>query len=393
MTSLPETPELDQFLHEAVAQGQLPCVTAIVADRSRVLYHRAFGKVESGASEQMPPDALFRIASMTKPVTSVMVLALYEQGQIDLDDPIAQYLPDLKDPQVIEQVNPADATYTTRPALREITLRHLLTHTAGFGYAFSNANARLLEERANKPTDQPPLLHDPGERWTYGPSTRILGRLLSQITGQPLEELYQSQVFGPLGMPDTSYLVPGAKHQRVATCHFRRAQGMVEEPRPESFPTGGAGDSGVFSTAPDYIRFAQMLLNRGTLEGVRILGEDTVNLMTQNHIGELVVPEQPGANPSLSETFPLGAGRDKFGLGFQIAAAAEEEAGKAGKEGGNHRRSVGSYGWSGLYNTHFWCDPARGLGVIFLSQLLPFYDTPTMRALQGFEELVYRHLG
>ena len=136
---------------------------------------------------------------------------------------------------------------------------------------------------------------------------------------------------------------------------------------------------------PDYARFARMLLNGGTLEGVRILNPETIELMTQNHIGDLVVPQQPGANPTVSEAFPLGAGRDKFGLGFQIAVSSE--GGEA------HRRAAGSYGWSGLFNTHYWVDPARGLGVIFLSQLLPFYDTPTMRALQGFEELVYRHLG
>ena len=230
------------------------------------------------------------------------------------------------------------------------TLRHLLTHTSGLGYDFSNHTLSLLAKKRGiaplslGPTDVP-LLHEPGSRWTYGMSTRILGKLVEVITGQTLQAFYKSRLFDRLGMDDTFYVIPEAKYDRFVTVHQRTNGILREQPKPESKDqrVNIIGDGGLRSTASDYITFLQMLLNRGTLRNTKILSAASIVLMTQNQIGELVVGEQPGALPDWSRSFPLGANRDKFGLGFQITASVEENA---------YQRAKGSYSWSGIFNTH-----------------------------------------
>ena len=384
----PEIPEkgiaeIDQLLQDAVDRKDIPGVVAIVTNRDRILYHQSFGKMDVMNSVEMKKDSIFRIASMTKAITSVAVMTLYEEERFDLDDPISQYIDWLSNPEVITSFDEEDGTYATKPAEREITIRHLLAFTAGFGYTFANSLMALLVEKTGKTESELPLLHEPGERWTYGMEVRVLGELAEELSGQTLPQFLKERIFDPLGMVDTFYVLPAEKYPRWVTRHQRENGVLRERPNPEKQQPFIVGDAGLLSTATDYVKFLQMLLNGGTFQGVRILGEDTVRLMTQNQIGELSVETQRGPNPLLSSAFPLGAGRDNFGLGFQITVADGEEG---------DLRSPGSYSWSGLNNTHFWVDPEKEITAVILMQVLPFYDETCIAVYQGFEELVYKHL-
>jgi len=335
----PEIPEkgiteIDQLLQDAVEIDDIPGVVAIVANRESVLYHQAFGKMDVLNDVEMQKDSIFGIASMTKPITSVAVMMLYEEGRLDLDDPIAQYIDWLSNPEVITSFDQEDGTYSTKPAEREITIRHLLTFTAGFGYSFANSLMVRLVEKTGKTERELPLLHQPGESWTYGMEVRVLGELVEELSGRTLPQFLKERIFDPLGMSDTFYVLPAEKYPRWVTRHQRENGVLRERPNPEKQRPFIVGDAGWLSTAPDYVRFLQMLLSGGMFNESRILSEDSIKLMTQNQIGELVVETQRGPNPLLSRAFPLGAGRgDKFGLGFQIAVADGKEA---------HLRSPGS---------------------------------------------------
>lgn len=381
---LPGSAEIDAYLTRAVRETRIPGIVALVVDADRVLYSGAFGRQNVAGGVPMAEDSIFRIASMTKPVTSVAVMMLVQEGDIGLDDPVSDYLPAFEDTQVIESFNAADKSYTARPAQRPMTVRHLLTHTSGLGYAFSNETlAALVGAEPGATVTRFPLLHDPGERWTYGESTRVLGTLVEEVSGQPLDEFLTERIFVPLGMSDTFYAVPAQKAGRVVTVHRTTPEGLVETPNPEQIASPIYGDGGLHSTAADYAKFIQLFLNSGRApNGVRLLSEATVALMGENHIGAIFVERQPAALPALSEPFPLGAGRDKFGLGFQIT----------GPHGERFARSPGSMSWGGIFNTEFWIDPARGVGGVLLMQYLPFYDAAAIETLQGFERRVYEGL-
>jgi len=371
------------MLQGAVDRKDIPGVVAIVANRDRILYHQAFGKMDVMNDVEMQKDTIFGIASMTKAITSVAVMTLYEEGRFDLDDPISQYIDWLSNPQVITSFDEEEGTYSTKPAEGEITIRHLLTFTAGFGYGFSNSLMARLVEKTGKTERELPLLHEPGERWTYGMEVRVLGELAEELTGQTLPQFLKERIFDPLGMVDTFHVLPSEKYSRWVTRHQREEGVLRERPHPEKQRPFIVGDAGLLSTAADYTKFLQMLLSGGRLGPTRILSEDSVQLMTQNQIGELFVETQRGPNPLLSQAFPLGAGRDKFGLGFQITVADEER---------KNLRSPGSYSWSGLSNTHFWVDPEKEIAAVILMQVLPFYDETCIAVYQGFERLVYKHL-
>ena len=216
-------------------------------------------------------------------------------------------------------------------------------------------------------------------------STRVLGELVEELTGQPFQDFFQARIFDPLGMENTFYAVPEEKYDRFVTRHQRVDGTLKEQPKPaaKDQPLFIAGDGGLRSTAEDYITFLQMLLYRGMLHETKLCRAASIDLMTQNQIGELVVEEQPGALPALSRAFPLGANRDKCGLGFQIAASNRENA---------KQRPRGSYSWSGLFNTHFWVDPKNEIAAVILMQVLPFYDAACIKTLQGFEERIYGNL-
>jgi len=381
---LPTSAAVDAYLTGVVRDTRIPGIVALVVDADRVVYTGAFGKQNVAAGVPMAADSIFRIASMTKPVTSVAVMMLVQEGDVGLDDPVANYLPAFEDPQVIETFNPADKTYTTRPAARPMTVRHLLTHTSGLGYGFSNPTmAALVGGDPGASVTRFPLLHDPGARWTYGESTRVLGKLVEEVSGQPLDEFMTERIFIPLGMSDTFYTVPAPKVSRVVTVHRTTPEGLVETPNPAEITAPVYGDGGLHSTAADYAKFIQLFLNDGRApNGARLLSEATVALMGENHIGAIFVEQQPAALPALTEPFPLGAGRDKFGLGFQIT----------GQHSDRFARSPGSMSWAGIFNTEFWIDPARGIGGVLLMQYLPFYDHAAIDTLQGFEHRVYEGL-
>ena len=380
---LRDSTEIDRYLASVIAETHVPGIVAMVADADGVLYTGAFGKQDTAGNVAMKPDTIFRIASMTKPVTSVAVMMLVQQGDIGLDDPIAQYLPAFESEQVIENFNPADKSYTSRPAASPITVRHLLTHTSGLGYAFSSSVlAALIGSNPTASATTVPLLHDPGAKWTYGESTRVLGKLVEEVSGQPLDEFLHERIFVPLGMGDTSYEVPQPKNGRVATTHRTTAQGLVEDPNPAKISAPVYGDGGLHSTAADYVKFMQMFLNNGRApDGKRLLSEASVQLMGQNH-SRVLVELQPTANPAVSQPFPLGAGRDAFGLGFQVTGAHNDEL----------ARSPGSLSWAGIFNTEFWIDPKRGVCAVLMMQYLPFYDAAAISTLQGFERRVYQGL-
>jgi methyl acetate hydrolase len=382
--TLPSSGALDAYLTSVVRETHIPGIVALVVDADRVLYSGAFGRQDVAAGKPMADDSIFRIASMTKPVTSVAIMMLVQEGDIGLDDPVSAYLPAFEEQEVIETFNPHDKSYTTRPAAGPMTVRHLLTHTSGLGYAFSNETlAALVGAEPGSSVTHLPLLHDPGARWTYGESTRVLGTLVEEVSGQTLEEFLSERLFVPLGMSDTFYSVPPQKAHRVVTVHRATADGLVEAPNPAEITSPAYGDGGLHSTAADYAKFIQLFLNGGRApDGMRLLSEATVELIGENHIGAIFVEQQPAAVPALTAPFPLGAGRDKFGLGFQITGPHTDP----------FARSPGSMSWAGIFNTEFWIDPKRGVGGVLLMQYLPFYDAAAIEALQGFERRVYEGL-
>jgi methyl acetate hydrolase len=377
---------LSRQLTHAVSRGDTPGVVALIVGPNDVLYQAAAGKLGAAHDAAMPLNAIFSIASMTKPVTSVAIMVLFEEGKLKLDDPVSKYLPGFDNLQVITKFNEQDATYETRPAKRPMTIRHLLTHTSGIAYGAFNPIEDGLKEATKKDEWELPLVNDPGDKWNYGPSTVLLGMIVEKITGESLEDYFQQRIFVPLGMVDTSYAVPAAKQSRVATKHSRVNGKLQEEPqRPiPAMPTPPfRGDCCLYSTAQDYGKFMQMLLNGGHLGSAKILSESSVKMMGENNIGSIFVEVQPSADPSLAKQFPLGAGHDKFGLGFQVASNDPQYA---------KFRSPGSISWAGIHNTEFWIDPVQHIGVVMMMQLLPFYDDGAIRTLRDFEELVYQNL-
>jgi len=371
------------FLKGAIARGDVPGVVVLVTAPDRVLYHEAFGKMNMAKGVDMQKDTIFNIASMTKALTSTGVMMLVEEGKLSLDDEVSKYLPAFKSPNVISKLDLAAGTYETRPATRPITIRQLLTHTSGIGYSWSDPGLALIQKKTGAADLDLPLVHEPGEKWTYGASTRVLGEVIEKISGQRIDAFLESRILGPLGMRDTTYAVPASKAARVVNRN-QKAEGKITEiPNPDVIPATVRGDGGLYSTAPDYARFIQMLLNHGQLGSTRLLKEQTVKEMERNQTGNVKVRPQPTAEPLRSKPYPLGAGEDVWGLGFQIAAP--------GKPAADMRRP-GSLTWAGINNTFFWIDPEKQIGAIVLMQVLPFYDDAAIGILQGTEKLIYQNI-
>ena len=376
---------LDTSLRGAVECKDVPGVVALITDRERVLYQGAFGVADVATGRPLTTDAIFRIASMTKPVTSVALMQLVEQGRLSLDDPAGKYLPELAELKVFESFDPATGAYKVRPASRPATVRHFLTHTSGLGYPFTSATLRDFKPRAGETYPfGGPLLFDPGERWHYGTSTDVAGRLVEVISGQKLEDYFREHIFAPLKMNDTSYNVPEAKEPRLVAQQQRAGEHMdgaieLQKPQPGLTIAAPVGGGGLASTADDYGRFMRMLLNGGELDGVRVLKAETVALMGQNHIGAISVPALKSALPRSADFTFVADGRDKWGLGFLITV--DQIPGK---------RSPGSLSWGGINNTFFWIDPARGIGGVIMMQYLPFADAKALAVYDAFERGAYQ---
>jgi CubicO group peptidase (beta-lactamase class C family) len=387
----PQTPSngrtdanIDAILQRAVQQGVAPGVAAMVADRNGVIYEGAFGLMDVGKRKPMTIDAIFRIASMTKPVTSVAVMMLAEQGKLSLDDPVSKFIPSFKNRPMVASFNKANGTFTTRQPAAEVRIRHLLANTSGLAYTFANDEANKLQQQLKKSSDELPLLYEPGTQWTYGASAKVLGVIVEKVSGVTLDRFFEDQIFKPLALEDTAFSVPAGKMNRLTTAHNRVNGKLVEEPNPEKIQWAVAGDGGLNSTAADYIRFLQMFLNDGrTSRGATLLRKESIQAMTANQIGAAIVQTQVTINPSYSKSFPIGGGRDKFGFGFQITTSNKENP---------DLRSPGSYTWAGIFNTHFWVDPKREIAAVILMQVLPFYDDDCIKLYQDFEAAVGRKL-
>jgi methyl acetate hydrolase len=375
---------LDAGLRGAVERKDVPGVVALITDRDQVLYQSAFGVADVSTNRPLTPDALFRIASMTKPVTSVALMQLVEQGRIGLDEPAEKYLRELAKLQVVTSFDAATGNYQLRPAAKSATPRQFLTHTSGLAYPFTSEIWRDMKPVAGVTFPfGGPLLFDPGEGWHYSTSTDVVGRLVEVITGQTLEDYFREHIFAPLGMDDTFYNVPEAKGRRLVAQQQRagaRMDGAVELQDPQLGLTSAApiGGGGLASTADDYGRFMRMLLNGGTLDGARVLRDETVALMGQDHIGALGVPAQRSVLPRSADFTFIADGRDKWGLGFLITADAVPGM-----------RSSGSLSWGGINNTYFWIDPVREIAAVLMMQFLPFADAKALAVYEAFERGTY----
>ena len=370
---------LDDLIRQPVDQGSLPHLYGAVAKDGDVVYES-----EAGDTSR---DRVYRIASMTKAVTSVACMQLVEQGQISLEAPVTSYL-EIADPVVLEAVA-ADGTPTHRPATRAPTIRELLTHTAGYGYGVWNQRlhqlfaAQGLSSLGPRGADQlsVPLIADPGAEWHYSIATDFVGRVVEEVAGTDLDSYMKGAIFEPLGMPDTSFTLAKGQDDRLVGVHLRRSNGQLRElelPRPEArgFCSGGAGLS---STPADCLRFLQALLNDGEIDGQRVLDTATARLMGENHTGDLVIPPMRSFDPISSADVDLFPGIPTYwGLGFLINAKPVPG-----------RRRAGSQTWAGLYNTHFWVDRESGIAGLLMTQLLPFCDPAFMAVYDAFERAAY----
>jgi len=383
--------QIDQALQQAADAADIPGAVAIAATGDEVVYQGAFGKRDLSRNDAMTMDSVFWIASMTKAITAAAAMQLVEQGKLSLEAPIGRVLPELASPQVLEGFD-AGGEPRLRLAKTAITLRHLLTHTAGFAYDMWNGNLLQYVQKKNVPPArtglnaslQLPLMTDPGTRWEYGINIDWAGKVVEAASGQRLDTYLHDHLFAPLGMTNTSHRISDWQRQRLVGVHARQADGSLAprafetEQNPEFYPGGG----GLYSTAGDYIRFAQMILNKGSGNGHQVLTSETVALMAQNHIGELSMTRMTAHIPALTNDVDFYPGIDKkWGLSFLINTAKTPEG-----------RSPGSLSWAGLGNTYYWIDPARDIAGVVLMQVLPFADPKCLSAFAAFESGIYARL-
>ncbi|HTQ99420.1 MAG TPA: serine hydrolase domain-containing protein [Candidatus Acidoferrum sp.] len=375
---------IDSYLQNAIKTTHVPGMVALVVNKDGIVYEQSFGLRDVANKKPMTNDAIFRLASMTKPITSTGIMMLVEQGKIDLDAPAAKYLPALAKPKVLTSWKAEDGTYTAEPAKHEYTVRQLLTHTSGLGYTFTSDFLAKVMTMPGARATQLPLLFEPGTKWNYGESTRVLGEIIEAVSGQELSAYLDAHILKPLHMDDTSYDIPAAKNARVVTTHRLDNGKLVEVPNPGGAITAAhQGDGGLSGTARDYAQFIRLILNDGKLgDSGQLLKPTTLATMEQSGTNGVKVGLMKSTNKTLSEDFPLGAGVDTYALGFQ---RTEQQAAP-------NMRSVGSLAWAGIYNTEFWIDPQRKIGAVLLMQYLPFYDKDAIDVLQGFESRVYSNL-
>lgn len=361
---------MDAVINDYIAKGRQAGVSVLIARNGRIVYHKAYGQDDLEAKTPLKRDAIVRIASQTKAITSIGAMLLFEEGKFLLDDPVSKYIPSFRNPKVLDKFNEKDSTFTTVPAKREITIRQLMTHTSGVGYPVIGSkemNAiyakhnipsgigtpnRKLDEVMNT-LGTLPLAHQPGERWTYSLGDDVLGYLIEIWSGQPLDQFLKTRLFEPLGMNDTYFYVPAAKQNRLAVLYTedstrtvrRQATRLGISPDyPKVNGTYFSGGAGLSSTLYDYATFLQMLLNGGEYNGKRLLSPTTIRLITTNQIGD------------------LNQGADKFGLGFGITSA---------RSASRLPVSVGSFDWGGIFGTTYWADPKEGIVALLYTQKFP----------------------
>lgn len=380
---------IENALVNSIDEELVTGVVAAVGSATETIYLGAFGMAGADSAKKMGDDAIFRIASMTKAVTSVAIMQLVEQGLIDLDAPASNYLPSLARTQLLVGTDKETGEPLLRAPKTQITTRHLLTHTAGFGYEIWGDEIQSLVAAGHLPSvmeddthyAKAPILFEPGTRWQYGINTDQLGLMVESVTGTRLDQYMRKAIFEPLGMLDTGFSTAEEKLDRLVSVSIPNENGGysdVEYPPPDStgFLSGGGG---LVSTASDYLLFTRMLLNNGSLNAVQILRPDTVESMSNNQIGALSVETLETANTMLSADVDFYPGiRKSWGLGFLI----NEEPIPGG-------RSAGSLSWAGLFNSHFWIDPASQKTGVIMMQVLPFFHEACLTTYQRFEAAVY----
>lgn len=366
---------IDNLVKEYVDKKWIAGATVLVARNGKIVYYKGLGYDDIDTKTPIKKDAICRVASQTKAITSVAVMMLYEEGKLLLNDPISKYIPEFKNPKVLDKFNEADTTYTTVPAKREITIHDLLTHTSGIAYAqigSKESNAiyykagvvggigvdRIILGDKMKILGGLPLMHQPGEKFTYGLNTDLLGYLVEVISGMSLDEFFRKRIFEPLGMKDTYFYLPKEKRSRLATLYTEdtttkrikkngetyQLNGTINVNYPDMDGTYYSGGGGLSSTAYDYSIFMQMLLNGGEYNGKRILSRASVRMMTTNQIGD------------------LNLGDSKFGLGFGIATE---------KNAVNNPTSPGTFSWGGMFSSSYWIDPTEKIIAQFFLQQFP----------------------
>ena len=385
---------IDGLIQSYVDKGAFPGVAAIVVRNGKIVYYKAFGKADLETNKPMAKDAIFRIASMTKAITSLGVMMLHEEAKIMLDDPISKYIPEFAKPVVLDKFNEKDSTFTTVPAKREITIRDLLSHQSGINYnviasddrmraiytkagivdAFTTQNIRIGD--VVKKLGKLPLNHQPGTKWTYGLSVDVLGYLIEVVSGKPLDQFFQTRIFDPLGMKDTYFYLPDAKKDRLVPLYAEDENKKLVKAASRGlavnadFPITGAktyfsGGGGLSSTAYDYAIFLQMLLNDGVYNGKRFLSRKSVDLFTNSNQTGTLFPT-PG---------------HYFSLGFEVI----DEKGHA-----KDLNSVGTFSWGGAFSTHYFADPKEKICVVLMKQM--WGTTYGGELDRKFDVLVYQAL-
>jgi methyl acetate hydrolase len=380
---------IDDLLRQAVDAKEVPGAVVMAATDKGVLYEGAFGVRVLDQSTTMTLDTVFRIASMTKAITSVAAMQLVEQGKLELEEPVPNIDPALGFPLVLDGFDAGGAP-RLRPAKRPITLRHLLTHTAGFSYDMWDANTEryvrasgILPRSTGKVASiRTPLSFDPGDKWEYGVNTDWVGRLVEATSGQSLDAYFRDKIFTPLGMKDSGYVTSPEQRARQARVHARQADGgLVPQPleAPPVTPEFWSGGGPLYSTARDYLAFLQMLLHGGSFNGTRLLRPETVALMGRNHTGNISAGILKTHMPALSNDVDLFPGAEiRWGLGYML-----------NMQPGPNGRSAGTVSWGGLFNTYYWLDPAKRVTGLIMTQILPFADQRALKLYGQVERGVY----
>lgn len=379
--------KIDAVINKHIAASHISGATALILKNGEIVYNKAFGYADLEAKKTMQTDDIFRIASQSKAITSLAVMMLWENGKFLLDEPVSKYIPAFKNPKVLISYNPKDGSYVTQPATREITIRDLLRHTSGIAYpaVFSDPTMWSIYEKAGVPSGigttnstlkekmellaTLPLQHNPGERFTYGLNTDLLGYLIEIWSGEPLDKFMQKNILTPLEMNDTHFHIPEKEHHRLVSLYETTPENKlikVEHPIYEgvnaefpkmqgSYLSGGAGLS---STTADMAKFYSLYLNKGTYKGKRLISRKTVELMLTNQLGNQVLISPLPAQP---ENFQFTLG------GFSVVTE---------KNAYLSPQSIGTFGWGGAFNTHGWADPKEGIIALLFTQeyLSPWYS-------------------
>ena len=370
--------KIEAMLQDAVTAGDIPGAVALISRNGKIIFHKSFGMADNASQKEMTNDAIFRIASQSKAITATAVMMLWEEGKFRLDDPISKYIPEFKDPQILATINEADSSYTTTPADKEISIRHLLTHTSGLGYGVIDGDPRIKKiyakagvtdlfttenisiEESIKKLAPLPLHHHPGEKFTYSEGLDVMGYFIEVISGMPFDTFLRTRIFDPLGMDDTWFYLPEEKASRLVSVQQPADNGWEQYPvtfYDTDYPIKGAkrffsGGAGLSSTAKDYSTFLQMYLNEGSYNGVRILSPTSIQSIMGDQMG-----------------ISLSDGRFYYGLAFGVHTQKDQDLGGSGSEG--------TFDWGGYFNTQYFADPEEEVIGILMKQTQNKWDDNT----------------